>query len=105
MGFSCAFIFTLLRNSKSFDFGIFIVAAAIYTLAFIALLPLWPQIRFKSAVRSLTINAQGLTTSIGKIFREYLKANPKDKAAKGLLADIASGNLHIHIHDGPPPQQ
>jgi tetratricopeptide (TPR) repeat protein len=36
--------------------------------------------------------------------REYVKANPKDKAAKGLLADIEHGNLHIHIHDGPPPQ-
>jgi tetratricopeptide (TPR) repeat protein len=35
--------------------------------------------------------------------REYVKANPKDKAAKGLLADIEHGNLHIHVHEGPPP--
>jgi tetratricopeptide (TPR) repeat protein len=35
--------------------------------------------------------------------RQYVKANPKDKAAKGLLADMEHGNLHIHIHDGPPP--
>jgi Tfp pilus assembly protein PilF len=33
----------------------------------------------------------------------YVKANPKDKTAKGLLADIEHGELHIHIHDGPPP--
>jgi tetratricopeptide (TPR) repeat protein len=36
--------------------------------------------------------------------RQYVKANPKDKAAKGLLADVEHGDLHIHIHDGPPPQ-
>ena len=67
LGFSCAFVFTLLRNPKSFHIGVFLVAAAIYTLSFIVLLPLWPQIRFKSAVRSLSVDAEGLTTSIGKI--------------------------------------
>jgi hypothetical protein len=72
LGFSCAFVFTLLRSPKSFDFGLFLVAAALYTLTFIVFLPLWPQIRFKSAVRSLTINAQGLTTSIGKILGSRL---------------------------------
>jgi ribosomal protein S15P/S13E len=35
--------------------------------------------------------------------KEYVKANPKDKAAKKLLSDMEQGNLHIHIHDGPPP--
>jgi hypothetical protein len=34
----------------------------------------------------------------------YVKANPKNKTAKGLLADMEHGNLHIHIHDGPPAQ-
>jgi hypothetical protein len=36
--------------------------------------------------------------------REYVNANPKDKDAKKLLADMEHGNLHIHMHDGPPPQ-
>jgi len=36
--------------------------------------------------------------------KQYLKAYPKDKEAKGLLTDIEHGDLHIHIHDGPPPQ-
>jgi len=67
LGFTCAFVFTLLRNQKSFDLPFFLVAAAIYTLTFIILLPLWPQIRFKPTVRSLTINSQGVTASIGKI--------------------------------------
>jgi tetratricopeptide (TPR) repeat protein len=35
--------------------------------------------------------------------KEYVKANPKDKAAKKLLSDMEHGDLHIHIHDGPPP--
>jgi TolA-binding protein len=35
--------------------------------------------------------------------REYVKANPKDRMAKGLLTDLEHGNLHIHVHDGPPP--
>lgn len=37
--------------------------------------------------------------------REYVKANPKDKKAKGLLTDMERGNLHIHIHEGPPAQE
>jgi tetratricopeptide (TPR) repeat protein len=36
--------------------------------------------------------------------KEYVKANPKDKAAKGLLRDMERGDLHIHVHAGPPPQ-
>jgi tetratricopeptide (TPR) repeat protein len=33
----------------------------------------------------------------------YVKANPKDKKAKGLLKDIEHGDLHIQVHEGPPP--
>ncbi|HEY2675351.1 MAG TPA: hypothetical protein VGI65_00175 [Steroidobacteraceae bacterium] len=36
--------------------------------------------------------------------KQYLKANPKDKEAKQLLKDMKDGNLHVHIHNGPPPQ-
>jgi tetratricopeptide (TPR) repeat protein len=36
--------------------------------------------------------------------RQYVRANPKDKAAKELLDDIEHGNVHVHTHDGPPPQ-
>lgn len=35
--------------------------------------------------------------------QEYVKANPKDTTAKGLLTDMEHGNLHIHIHKEPPP--
>jgi hypothetical protein len=66
-GVTCAIVFTVFRNPKSFDLVVFLGSAAVYTLGFIVLLPLWPQIRFKAAVRSLSINPQGLTTSIGKI--------------------------------------
>lgn len=71
-GLTCALIFTVLRNPKVFDLGLFFTSAVVYTVVFTVLLPLWPQIRFKSAVRSLTINAQGLTTSIGKILGSRL---------------------------------
>lgn len=37
--------------------------------------------------------------------QDYLKVNPKDKEAKSLLKDIETGNLHIRVHEGPPPQQ
>src|ERR1700738_1580288 len=66
-GVTCAIAFTVLRNPKAFDVVYFLTAAAVYTIGFVVFLPLWPQIRFKRAVRSLTIDAQGLTTSIGKI--------------------------------------
>lgn len=66
-GVTCGLVFTVLRDPKFFDLGVFFTAAAVSTVGFIILLPLWPQIRFKSAVRSLTINATGLRTSIGKI--------------------------------------
>jgi tetratricopeptide (TPR) repeat protein len=35
--------------------------------------------------------------------KQYVKANPKDKGAKGLLSDMEHGNMHMHVHDGLPP--
>jgi hypothetical protein len=66
-GISCGLVFTVIRNPNAFDPGFFLVASAVYTLGFVIFLPLWPQIRFKRAVRTLTIDSGGLTTSIGKI--------------------------------------
>lgn len=82
-GVTCGLVFTVSRNPKSFDPGLFLVAAALYTFAFIIALPLWPQIRFKRAVRSLTINPQGLNTSIGKVtasrlWREVQSVDERD---------------------------
>jgi PHD/YefM family antitoxin component YafN of YafNO toxin-antitoxin module len=62
-----AIICTDLHKHNSFDWGYFLVAFLVGLLTALILLPLWPQIRFKSSVRSLTINSQGLSTSIGKI--------------------------------------
>jgi hypothetical protein len=97
LGFSCAFVFTLLRNPRSFDFGFLLVAAAIYTLTFAVLLPLWPQIRFKSAVRSLTINAQGLTTSVGKILgsRSWAEVGSVDERDGGVVITAKNKNAFI----------
>jgi hypothetical protein len=66
-GLTVALISTETRRRGTFDWTYFCVAAVFGFLCALVLLPLWPQMRFKSAVRSLTINAEGLTTSIGKI--------------------------------------
>jgi hypothetical protein len=59
---SCAF-----RKQEHFAWGYFAVAFTFGLLVALILLPLWPQIRFKSSVRTLKIDAKGLSTSIGKI--------------------------------------
>jgi hypothetical protein len=46
------------------DFGVHWVLA---TAACLALLPLWPQIKFKKAVRSLTVDSSGFQTTIGNL--------------------------------------
>jgi hypothetical protein len=43
------------------------MTAVVATLTAIALLPLWPQLRFKNDVRSLTITPAGFTTTIGRL--------------------------------------
>jgi YcxB-like protein len=96
-GVTCALVFTVLRNPKSFDVGLFLVAAAVYTLTFVILLPLWPQIRFKSAVRSLTINAQGLTTSIGKILASRLWSDVRSIDEKDNTIVIVGRNKNAFI--------
>ena len=66
LGVGCGLVYTLL-DPRPFDLRLFFTSSVVYTVAFIVLFPLWPQLRFKSAVRSLTISSQGLVTSIGKI--------------------------------------
>jgi hypothetical protein len=96
-GATCGLVFTVLRNLHSFDVGFFLVAAAFYTLTFIILLSLWPQIRFKSAVRSLTINAQGLTTSIGKILASRLWRDVRSIEEKNETIVIVGNNQNAFI--------
>jgi hypothetical protein len=96
-GLTCGLIFTVLRNPHSFDVGFFLVAAAVYTLTFIILLPLWPQIRFKSAARSLTINAEGLTTSIGKILASRLWTEVLSVDERDLTVVITGKNKNAFI--------
>jgi len=96
-GVTCGMIFTLFRNSKSFDVGFFFTAAAVYTVGFMILLPLWPQIRFKSAVRSLTINAEGLTTSIGKVSASRLWKEVKSVDERDGAVVITGKNQNAFI--------
>jgi hypothetical protein len=62
-----AIVSTSLHEHSGFDLGYFLVAFVVGLLGALTLLPLWPQIRFKSATRSLTIDPNGLSTSIGEI--------------------------------------
>jgi len=45
----------------------FLADSALITAFCVALFSLWPQIRFKPTVRTLTIDADGITTVIGAI--------------------------------------
>jgi len=95
LGVTCAIVLTVLRKSRAFDLGYFLTAAGVYTVGFVVLLPLWPQIRFKRAVRSLTMSAEGLTTSIGKIsasrlWNEVQSVNERDGAV--VMRSVISSN-------------
>ena len=66
-GLIFAFIFAVVLEPSAFRLGHFLSVAVVATVACVGFFPLWPQIRFKSTRRSLTINAEGINTSIGKI--------------------------------------
>jgi hypothetical protein len=62
-----AFFFAVLLEPGPFRLGYFLTVAAIVTVACVVFFPLWPQLRFKSAVRTLTINVEGLVTAVGTV--------------------------------------
>ncbi len=66
-GLLFAFFFTVLLAPGAFRLGYFLMVAVIGTLACVVFLPLWPQLRFKPALRTLTINAEGLVTAVGSV--------------------------------------
>ena len=66
-GLGFAFFFAVLLEPGAFRLGYFLTVAVIVTLACVIFFPLWPLLRFKSAVRTLTINADGLVTAVGSV--------------------------------------
>jgi hypothetical protein len=58
---------TAIDRSATIDAGHVLIVFMIALLGCVALLPLWPQLRFKSAVRTLTIDDRGFSTDIGPI--------------------------------------
>ena len=66
-GLIFAFFFAVLLEPGPFRLGYFLAVAVIGTLGCVVFLPLWPQLRFKPAVRTLTINAEGLVTAVGSV--------------------------------------
>jgi hypothetical protein len=63
---SCGVVFAVINTPEGFSFTIFAKLAILSFLACLVLLPLWPQIMFKSALRTLSISPDGLESSIGK---------------------------------------
>ncbi|MCU7959477.1 MAG: YcxB family protein [gamma proteobacterium symbiont of Bathyaustriella thionipta] len=63
---SCAVAYTVINISDGFSFTDFIKFAILSFLACLVLFPLWSQIMFKPALRTLSISVNGLETSIGK---------------------------------------
>ena|ERR1051325_3121152 len=57
----------------SFVLSSFVMAFAVSMALCLLLMPLWPQIRFKSSTRTLTIDASGINSCIGKrsAFRKW----------------------------------
>lgn len=66
LGIAAAIVVWLSDRGGHFDRRL-PMTAAVATLLATALLPLWPQLRFKHALRSLTIDATGFTTTIGAL--------------------------------------
>ena len=58
---------TAVDRSATIDAGHALILFTIALMVCVTLLPLWPQLRFKSAVRTLTIDDRGFSTVIGLI--------------------------------------
>src|SRR5262245_50233053 len=56
-----------LLRSPGRTFGSTVLPAVLITVALLALLPLYPQLRFKSQLRRLTIDPIGIHTTIGSL--------------------------------------
>jgi YcxB-like protein len=57
---------TALEKQRAFSAGHFLFVFAVTMVGCLVLLPLWPQIRFKPAVRILKIDEKGFETVIGR---------------------------------------
>jgi hypothetical protein len=62
--FAASFTFSA---HEPFNIIRFILIVVLVTVACMVLFPLWPQIRFKPSMRSLSIDPSGISTTIGKL--------------------------------------
>jgi len=61
-----AIVYTSLTATHS-EAADFVAAGLVAMITCLVMFPLWPQIKFKSSVRTLTIDTSGLSTTIGKL--------------------------------------
>lgn len=84
-------------DSGHFDLGQFAIVWAVATLACTTFLPLWPQIKFKAAVRSLTVDASGFRTTIGNLSgsRSWAEIDRIEDTGKDILIVGKNGNAMV----------
>ena len=75
----------------------FLVTWTLAVVACAVVLPLWPQVRFKSALRSLTIDEAGFRTSIGKLtgFRSWKEVARIEDTGDEILMFGTNGNAMV----------
>ena len=73
------------------------VTAAVAGLACIVLFPLWPQLRFKSATRVLTIDKDGFKTTIGahSAERSWQEIAAVEDTGQEILIVVKTGNAMV----------
>jgi hypothetical protein len=69
IAFSAAATHSLVSTDR-FSAPRFLTVWALAFLACVVFLPLWPQLKFKPSVRTLTVGPSGMRTSIGKLSGE-----------------------------------
>jgi hypothetical protein len=84
-------------NSEGFDPESFFLRWLIAMLACTLLLPLWPQVRFKNAVRNLTVDESGFQTSIGTLSgsRAWREIDRVEDAGGEILLVGKNGNAMV----------
>ena len=97
LGLMSAFFFAVLLEPGPFRLDYFLAVTVLVTVACVVFFPLWPQLRFKSAVRTLTISAEGLVTAVGKVSgsRLWKEIHSIDESDGGIVITGINKNAFV----------
>lgn len=84
-------------DRSAIDAGRVFVVFMMALLGCLLLLPLWPQLRFKPYVRTLTIDARGFSTVIGPIFasRSWAEVRSIEQSGDAIVITGINNNAMI----------